>query len=38
MPDTAHAKPAPEAKLGTLPTWDLRDLYPAPESKGTVPT
>jgi oligoendopeptidase F len=34
MPDTAHAKPAPEAKLGTLPTWDLRDLYPAPESKA----
>jgi oligoendopeptidase F len=34
MPDTAHAKPALEAKLGTLPTWDLRDLYPAPESKA----
>ena len=32
MPDAAEPSASPETGLGTLPTWDLGDLYPGPES------
>ncbi len=32
MPHAAEPSALPEAGLGTLPTWDLGDLYPGPES------
>ncbi len=32
MPDTGSSAPESQDNLGTLPTWDLRDLYPGPDS------
>ena len=32
MAKSVESRSAPAAELGTLPTWDLSDLYPGPES------
>ncbi|WP_421782496.1 M3 family oligoendopeptidase [Kiloniella litopenaei] len=32
MTEAAHPKEVIDEKLGTLPAWDLTDLYPAPDS------
>ena len=32
MTEAAHPKEVNDEKLGTLPAWDLTDLYPAPDS------
>ena len=32
MPDAAEPSAIPDTGLGALPTWDLGDLYPGPES------
>ena len=33
MPETAAAPRSEDPKLGALPSWDLSDLYPGPESE-----